>query len=101
VVRIIATRSADNDAHLAQDDLAAWDRTMVLYVGNGNLDVATDPWFRLGAVDNLVLLAPGATQAFSDDQGVDMISDGAVTPASFGVLADGVVEASTWAASAP
>ena len=65
---------------------------MVLYVGNGNLDVVTDPWFSLGPVDNLVLLAPGPTEAFFDDQGIDMIGSTAVTPASFGVLADGVVE---------
>jgi hypothetical protein len=91
LVRIIATRTAGNDARFPQDDLDTWDRVMVLYAGNGNLDAVTDPWFSLGPVDNLVLLAPGPTDAFSDDRGVDMVGNAAVTPASFGVLSDGVV----------
>jgi hypothetical protein len=87
-----------------QDDLAAWDRQMVLYAGNGNLDVDTDPGFSVGSDDTLVLLAPGATERFSDDQGIAfaIVREGAlveqvsgqalaVTPASFGVLVDGVV----------
>jgi hypothetical protein len=97
-IRIIATRSAANDALYGRDDLDAWDGAMVLYVGNGNLDASTDPWFDLGSRDNLALLAPGPTQAFADDQGVDLIGNAAVTPASFGVLADGVVGERTGAA---
>ena len=46
----------------------------------------------LGSGDNLVLLAPGPTAAFDDDRGIDFVATGtAVTPASFGVLADGVI----------
>jgi hypothetical protein len=99
-VRVIATRTSANDVRFARDDLDAWDRRMVLYVANGNLDGETDPWFELGAGDNLALLAPGATGAFEDDQGIAFVgiggrpgggSDAAVTPASFGVLSDGVV----------
>jgi hypothetical protein len=78
-----------------QDDLNAWDRQMVLYTANGNLDAHTDPGFRLWQGDNLVLLAPGPTPAFGDDQGIAFAAAGrAVTPASFGVLADGVLPAS-------
>nr|NIV35947.1 hypothetical protein [Anaerolineae bacterium] len=61
----------------------------------------TDPGFNLGPTDNLVLLAPGATDAFGDDQGIAFVAAGtAVTPASFGVLADGV-SATPAAAAAP
>jgi hypothetical protein len=78
-----------------QDDLNAWDRQMVLYTANGNLDAHTDPGFRLWPGDNLVLLAPGSTPAFGDDRGIAFAAGGrAVTPASFGVLADGVLPAS-------
>jgi hypothetical protein len=39
-----------------------------------------------------VLLAPGPTSAFDDDRGIAFVAAGAaVTPASFGVLADGVL----------
>jgi hypothetical protein len=76
----------------AQDDLNAWDRRIVLYTGNGQLDTQTDPMFNLGPHDNLVLLAPGPTEAFDDDQGIAFVSTSeAVTPASFGVLSDGVL----------
>ncbi|MBN1889438.1 MAG: CotH kinase family protein [Thermoflexales bacterium] len=92
LVRVIATRTAANDARFARDDLGGWDRRMVLYVANGNLDGETDPWFELGANDNLVLLAPGATSAFEDDRGIAFIGGNeAVTPASFGVLVDGIM----------
>jgi hypothetical protein len=74
-----------------RDDLNTWDRRMVLHVPNGSLDLATDPGFNARADDNLVLLAPGPTEAFDDDPGIAFFTDGlAVTPASFGVLADGV-----------
>jgi hypothetical protein len=67
---------------------------MVLHTGNGHLDAEIDPGFNLGPQDNLVLLAPGPTQAFDDDQGIDFVAQGtAVTPVSFGVLTDGVLPA--------
>ena len=74
-----------------RDDLQAWDRRMTLYVAGGHLDVETDPGFAWGEQDNLVLLAPGPTDAFSDDIGIAFVSHHtAVTPASFGILSDGV-----------
>ncbi len=80
----------------ARDDLNAWDRQIVLYTSNGQLDTETDPMFHLGPHDNLVLLAPGPTEALDDDQGIALVSTNeAVTPASFGVLSDGVLANST------
>jgi hypothetical protein len=76
------------------DDLDAWDRQMILYVGNGNLDADADPGFNLATNDALALLAPGPTRAFHDDQGIAFVArSAAVTPASFGVLSDGVLPA--------
>jgi hypothetical protein len=91
-IRIVVTHTvAQADASLPEDDLGTWDRQMVLHAGNGHLDAETDPGFNLGPDDNLVLLAPGPTGAFGDDQGIAFVAEGtAVTPASFGVLADGV-----------
>ena len=87
----MATATENNAAAWPADDLNAWDRHLVLYVGNGHLDTQTDPWFNLAASDNLVLLAPGPTPAFEDDRGIDFVSTTpAVTPASFGVLVDGL-----------
>jgi hypothetical protein len=75
-----------------EDDLGTWDRQMALHAGNGHLDAENDPGFNLGPGDNLVLLAPGPTEAFGDDQGIAFVTEGtAVTPASFGVLVDGVL----------
>ena len=92
VVLIVATESPANAAAFPVDDVAAADGRLILYVGNGMLDVTTDPGFGLGPRDdNLVLLAPGLTDALSDDVGVDFVAEGQrVTPYTFGVLADGV-----------
>jgi hypothetical protein len=88
-IRVVVRRSSDEALPL--DDVYAWDRRMVLYVGNRNLDASADPGFNLGAGDNLVLLAPGPTRAFDDDFGIAFVANGsAVTPATFGVLVDGV-----------
>jgi hypothetical protein len=88
-IQIIASHAV---ADLPVDDVSTWDRQMVLHTGNGHLDTEIDPGFNLGPKDNLVLLAPGPTQAFDDDQGIDFVAQGtAVTPASFGVLTDGVL----------
>jgi hypothetical protein len=100
-ILIIATASNANAARFPVDDLDPSDGQMVLYVGNGHLDVTTDPGFNIGVGDdNLVLLAPGpdlhqdpeaGQGGFADDIGVDFVAEGnAVTPLSFGVLADGV-----------
>jgi hypothetical protein len=85
---------ANRKGEVPPDDLSAWDRRLTLYAGNGNVSAETDPGFNLGASDNLVLLAPGPTDAFGDDVGIAFVGNGAaVTPASFGVLADGVLPA--------
>jgi hypothetical protein len=91
-IRIVVTQTvAQAGASLPEDDLSTWDRHMVLHAGNGHLDAEIDPGFNLGPDDNLVLLAPGPTEAFGDDQGIAFVAEGSgVTPASFGVLVDGV-----------
>jgi hypothetical protein len=87
-IRVIVTPAGTDPP---EDDLSAWDRQMVLHTGNPNLNSQVDPGFNLGPNDNLVLLAPGPTDAFGDDQGIAFVAAGtAVTPASFGVLTDGV-----------
>jgi len=92
MIRVVVTHTvARSGASLPEDDLGTWDRQMVLHAGNGHLDTEIDPGFNLGPDDNLVLLAPGPTGAFGDDQGIAFVAEGtAVTPASFGVLTDGV-----------
>ncbi len=87
VILILATEHLENAAYFPTDDLDHSDGRMVLYVGNGTLDVASDPGFGIGARnDNLVLLAPGPL----GEIGVDFVAEGvAVTPYAFGVLADG------------
>jgi hypothetical protein len=95
-ILIAATQTPANDVRFPHDHLPAWHGgQMVLYVGNEHLDAETDPWFNLGETDNLVVLAPGPTPAFHDDQGIAFTTTGdpdrpVVTPASFGVLSDGV-----------
>jgi hypothetical protein len=79
------------------DDLDGDDRQLRLYPGNGHLDGGTDPWFRLGANDNVALLAPGETADFGDDRGIAFMAwgDTAVTPGTFGVLNDGIESSTT------
>ncbi len=92
VILILATASDRNTHYFAADDLNPRGKRLLFYVDNGTLDVTTDPGFGLGTGDdNLALLAPGPTSAFDDDIGIDFIAEGyAVTPYSFGILADGV-----------
>lgn len=96
VILIVATPSELNAASFPGDDLdvgaLSGDRRMVLYVGNGLLDVTTDPGFSIGTGDDAIaLLAPGLTPSLDDDVGVDFVAEGrAVTPYTFGLLADGV-----------
>ena len=102
VILILATENARNALYFPEDDVDPRDRRLLFYVGNGNLDVLTDPGFGLSlGGDNLALLAPGpgaensaanfsASEKFAD-VGVDFVAEGrAVTPYTFGVLADGV-----------
>jgi hypothetical protein len=90
-ITVVVGRTAGDDG-LPEDDLDTWDRRMTLYVGNPNLDTAVDPGFNLGPNDNLALLAPGPSEMFGDDVGIAFVASGtAVTPATFGVLADGVL----------
>jgi len=92
IILIIASQNAANDLAFPVDDLDGSDRQMILYIGNGNLDTTTDPGFSMRTSDEaLVLLAPGPTDAFIDDIGIDFIAEGlVVTPASFGVAGHGV-----------
>lgn len=82
-LRVIATRTAANDARFARDDLDARDLRLTLYAGNGALDAETDLWFNLGARDNLALLAPGPTASFEDDRVVAFWTNGPVSLSSF------------------
>jgi hypothetical protein len=93
IIRVIVPAPVERrDEQGMQDDLNAWDRRMVLYAPNPNMDGESDPGFNLGPNDALVLLAPGSTSAYDDDQGIAFASTNtSVTPASFGVLADGVL----------
>ena len=92
IILILATETERNAHYFPVDDVNPRNRKMLFYVGNGTLDVTTDPGFNLGTNDdNLALLAPGPTDAFHDDIGIDFVAEGhAVTPYSFGILADGV-----------
>jgi len=92
VILVITTLNTENADTFPEDDLNARDKRLLFYVGNGNLDVTTDPGFGIGQRDdNVVLLAPGPTESFMDDIGVDFIAEGnRVTPYSFGILGDGV-----------
>ncbi|MEA3308615.1 MAG: CotH kinase family protein, partial [Chloroflexota bacterium] len=92
VLLIIVSQNTLNDTYFPVDDLDAADGRLLFYLGNGNLDVTTDPGFAIGAGDdNLVLLAPGPSGDFADDIGVDFIAEGrSVTPYTFGVLSAGV-----------
>ena len=94
IILIVATETPTNTRAFPVDDLDARDGRLLFYVGNGALDVTTDPGFGTGTGnDNLALLAPGPTAAFDDDVGVDFVAEGrSVTPYTFGILADGV----TW-----
>jgi hypothetical protein len=85
IILIVVTESLINDFAFPEDDLDARDGRMIFYVGNGNLDITTDPGFGIGTNDdNVVLLT-------SDLKGVDFVAEGdAVTPHTFGVLVDGV-----------
>jgi len=92
-LRILATETPANARRRPEDDMDSWDLQMVLYAGNDGLAGTLDPWFNLGPRDNLVVLAPGPTAAFDDDQGITFWGrDTPVTPASFGILADGVID---------
>jgi len=94
VILILTTENDANAENFPADDLDARDGRLIFYVGNGNLDVTTDPGFGLRLHDDaLALLAPGPTADFGDDVGVDFVAEGReVTPHTFGILADGV----TW-----
>ncbi len=76
------------------DDLDMRDGQLTLYLGNDNLDDNTDPGFHLRPDDNLVLLSPGPTNQFNDDQSIAMLQFGHTGSLSnyAEFLADGVME---------
>lgn len=86
---IVAASSLENDAHFPADDFNPADGQMLLYLGNGRLRAAADRWFNLGKNDTIVLLAPGATDAYADDPAIAIMQLGAgetaVSPISFGL----------------
>lgn len=85
IVLVVPVVNATNTASFPQDDVEASDRRIILYRGNGNLDAATDPGFAIGTSNAAItLLAPGPTDSFADDIGIDFIAEGSsITPASF------------------
>ncbi len=91
-ILLILKKHPSNDYFFSSDDLDYSDSTMILYIGNGNLDGNFDPGFGIRTQnDRLVLLHPNKQLGYSDDIGVDFISEGSdVTPATFGVSNDGV-----------
>jgi len=91
-ILLILKKHPSNDYYFFKDDLDYSDSTMILYYGNGNLDKNYDPGFGIRTLnDRLVLLHPNKLISYSDDIGVDFISEGSdVTPSSFGVANDGV-----------
>ena len=84
IVRVIATESKGNDGRFPHD---GWlDGVLTLYVGNGRINTTTDPWFNLGAEDNLALLAPGPSNNPMDDIPIDLWAGSSIiTPATFGL----------------
>ncbi len=91
-ILLILKKHPSNDYYFSSDDLDYSDSSMIFYIGNGNLDGSFDPGFGVRTSnDRLVLLHPNKSLSYSDDIGVDFISEGSdVTPASFGVANDGV-----------
>lgn len=92
IILFVTTQSPSNDENFPVDDLSVQDKLLLFYVGNGNLDMTTDPGFNIDAMnDNLALLSPGLQSDFSDDTVVDFIAEGlTVTAYSFGALDDDV-----------
>lgn len=91
-ILLITKKHPSNDYYFSTDDLDYSDSTMIFYIGNGNLDGSFDPGFGVRTSnDRLVLLHPNKLLSYTDDIGVDFISEGSdVTPQSFGVSNDGV-----------
>jgi hypothetical protein len=90
---VVAMPTVHNDTRFAHLPLTSEAGRYLFYAGGPYVDSQTDPWFRLGPQDNVALLAPGATADFADDVGIYFAAIGqntAVTPATFGILSDGV-----------
>ncbi len=92
IILLITTQTPNNDENFPVDDLAAQDKLLLFYAGNGNLDITTDPGFDINTMnDNLALLSPGSENILADDIVVDFIAEGrTVTAYSFGALEDNV-----------
>jgi hypothetical protein len=85
IILVVPSINDINTASFPVDDLDGSDFRLILYAGNGNIDMTLDPGFGIGTGDDaLVLLAPGPTDSFADDIGIDFIAEGTrITPASF------------------
>ncbi len=89
-ITIIAAESTDNALQYPEDEWRGDE--LILYAGNGRIDVETDPWFNLGTRDNLVLLAPGKSDSWQDDIPIDFVGNGDRLEATdFGLPPSGVV----------
>ncbi|MCJ7736324.1 MAG: hypothetical protein MUQ10_03285, partial [Anaerolineae bacterium] len=87
----IIVRRQDSGEPPPADDLSTWDQEMILSVGNDTLNTGIDPNFNPGPNDSLAILAPGPTDAFTDDCGIALATHSRdVTAFSFGILGDGV-----------
>jgi hypothetical protein len=73
-ITIIAAGSTINAQQYPEDEWRGDE--LILYVGNGRIDVETDPWFNMGTKDNLVLLAPGKSDSWQDDIPIDFVGNG-------------------------
>lgn len=93
IILVVSSVNATNTDTFPTDDLDPSDHRLIFYRGNGILDDTTDPGFGIGTSNEaLTLLAPGATNAFSDDIGIDFIAEGTtVTPSTFFGIANGVL----------
>lgn len=92
IILVVASTNATNAATFPQDDLDPSDGRLIFYRGNGNLNDTTDVGFGMGTSNEaLNLLAPGPTDSFDDDIGIDFIAEGStVTPLSFYGNAGGI-----------
>jgi len=82
---VVTTETTNNALQFPEDE---WrNGRLILYVGNDLIDTETDPWFKIGQSDNLVLLAPGSSDSWHDDSAIDFVGRGdKVRATDFGLL---------------
>lgn len=91
---IVVMDAVADDRNFKRTDRNVMSGVRLLFAGNEQIGGPLAYRFHLGTQDNIALLAPGSTTDFADDVGIDFYSVGmglpATTPASFGILQDGV-----------